>query len=107
MDINYFLSAKKNLQKILSYLNEIKLTYCEIQIERGDCINSEYLIDSIHEYENKIHEHELIIEHLNQIIYENCEHEFLEDVIDINPDKSQHITYCKKCEYTKEYGFSK
>jgi hypothetical protein len=107
MDINYFLSAKKNLQKILSFLKEIKLTYCEIQMERGDGINSEYLIDNIYEYENKIHEHELIIEQLNQLIYENCEHEFIEDVIDINPDKSQHITYCKNCEYTKEYGFHK
>ena len=37
MSINYFLSSKKKLQKILSYLNEIKLTYCEI---RDDGIKS-------------------------------------------------------------------
>jgi hypothetical protein len=29
-----------------------------------------------------------------------CNHEFINDVIDINPEKSQNITYCKICEYT-------
>ena len=28
-------------------------------------------------------------------------------IIDITPDRSQHITYCTICEYTKEYGFHK
>jgi hypothetical protein len=107
MDINYFLSSKKKLQKILSYLNEIKLNYCEIKMEGGESINYEYILDSIHEYENKIREHELIIEHLNQIICDNCQHNYVEDVIDINPDKSERITYCTICEYTKEHGFHK
>ena len=30
-----------------------------------------------------------------------CEHEFVDDLIDINSDKSKHITYCHKCEFTK------
>lgn len=30
-----------------------------------------------------------------------CDHEFEEDMIDIIPDRSQKITYCKICEYTK------
>jgi len=107
MDINYFLSSKKKLQKVLSHLNEIKLSYCEIQIERGDFINSEYIHDEIYEYEKKISELELIIENINQIILSNCEHTFVEDLIDITPDRSQHITYCTVCEYTKEYGFHK
>jgi len=107
MDINFFLSSKKKLQNILSYLNEIKLSYCEIQIEScqdisSEYISSEYIIDQIHEYEKKITELELSIEHLNQIIYTNCEHTFVEDVFDITPDKSLNITYCTICEYTKE-----
>ena len=98
MDINYFLSSKKKLQKILSYLNEIKLTYCEID----DGINDEYITEQIIEYEKKIIELDLTIEHLNQFICHNCEHTFVEDVIDITPDRSQNITYCTICEYTKE-----
>ena len=102
MDINYFLSSKKKLQKILSYLNEIKLTYCEIEMERDDDINDEYITEQIIEYEKKIIELDLTIEHLNQFICHSCEHTFVEDVIDITPDRSQNITYCTICEHTKE-----
>ena len=101
MDITYFLSSKKKLEKILSHLNEIKLTYCEIQME-SDCMNYEYIHDEINEYEKKINETELSIEHLNQLICSNCQHKFVEDVIDITPDRSQYIIYCTICEYTKE-----
>jgi hypothetical protein len=102
MSINYFLSSKKKLQKILSYLNEIKLTYCEIEMERDDGINDEYITEQVNEYEKKILELDLTIEYLNQFICHNCEHTFVEDVIDITPDRSQNITYCTICEYTKE-----
>jgi hypothetical protein len=30
-----------------------------------------------------------------------CNHEWVEDEIDINPDNSQKITYCRLCEVTK------
>jgi hypothetical protein len=99
MDINYFLSSKKKLQKVLSYLNEIKVTYYEI---RDDGVSDEYITDQITEYETKITELEVTIEHLSHFICNNCQHTFVEDVIDITPDRSQNITYCTICEYTKE-----
>ena len=36
----------------------------------------------------------------NKKIEQLCKHEFVEDAIDINPDKSQNIRYCSICEYT-------
>ena len=30
-----------------------------------------------------------------------CEHQFINDLIDLSPDKSLEITYCILCEYTK------
>jgi len=33
---------------------------------------------------------------------DQCEHEWVDDLIDIDPDKSQHIVYCQKCELMKE-----
>ncbi len=109
MNINYFLSSKNKLHKILSYLHEIKLNYFEMEIkeENGNIITCDYIKNNIEEFEDKICEIELTIKYLNELIFNNCEHDFVEDLIDINPDKSQRIIYCKICEYTKEYGFYK
>ncbi len=47
---------------------------------------------------------------LNELIHEiennnkeeiNCNHKWIYDLIDINPDKSINICYCCKCELTK------
>ncbi len=29
-----------------------------------------------------------------------CDHDFIDDTIDIDPDKSKSISYCKNCSYT-------
>jgi|688.fasta_scaffold567811_2 hypothetical protein len=41
------------------------------------------------------------IESAIEDIEDHCEHEWIDDLIDITPDRSQHITYCKHCEITK------
>ena len=33
---------------------------------------------------------------------DTCIHDFVEDWIDIDPDRSQRIVYCRKCEMTKK-----
>jgi hypothetical protein len=37
----------------------------------------------------------------SNIQYKTCFHEWVIDLIDIDPDRSQRITYCKHCEFTK------
>lgn len=41
------------------------------------------------------------INQLNLDIINGCNHDFVDDSIDIDCDKSCHITYCTICEYTK------
>ena len=43
------------------------------------------------------------LEKINKYISDNCEHEWVDDYIDIDVEKSQQITYCCKCETNKEY----
>ena len=43
------------------------------------------------------------LEKINKYISDNCEHEWVNDTIDIDVEKSQQITYCYKCETNKEY----
>ena len=42
------------------------------------------------------------IKELSRITYKQlyCKHNFIDDYIDIEPEKSQKITYCTLCEYT-------
>lgn len=35
------------------------------------------------------------------IVEDSCEHDWINDYIDISPDTSQPICYCSKCELTK------
>ena len=43
------------------------------------------------------------LEKINKYISDNCEHEWVDDSIDIDVERSQNITYCNKCEKNKEY----
>ena len=78
---NILNSDTSNIAKIIHeivQINEIKLTYiCKKDTIEKDIINCD-----------------------NQI-YKCCEHEFVEDYIDVTPDISKKITYCTICELSK------
>ena len=40
---------------------------------------------------------------INKYIYDNCDHEWTDDTIDIDVEQSQQIRYCYKCEANQEY----
>ena len=35
-------------------------------------------------------------------LYQNCSHDFVSDMVDIDPDRSEEILYCSKCELHKK-----
>jgi hypothetical protein len=47
-------------------------------------------------------EYQEILIKINDFLLKHCQHEFVNDSIDINPDKSIDICYCVKCEITFE-----
>jgi hypothetical protein len=47
-------------------------------------------------------EYQEIIIKINYFLLKHCQHEFVNDSIDIDPDKSIDICYCVKCEITFE-----
>lgn len=38
-----------------------------------------------------------ILKEVNAYLFLHCQHNYVEDLIDIDPDKSQTIRYCEKC----------
>ena len=41
-----------------------------------------------------------ILDSIHNYIRDNCKHEYITDLIDIDVERSQTIQYCKKCYYT-------
>ena len=88
--MNNFLYLKKKYTRLLAEIRDIINAHNDLEIH---LINYDYnmLIEQVTNY----------ISYLNDIIIENCCHQFIEDEIDITPDKSQKIKYCAICEYTE------
>lgn len=53
----------------------------------------------IDEFKNYVSQYKNIIDNK---INNHCVHEWVTDLIDITPDRSQYICYCKFCEVTKK-----
>ena len=89
-------NAKKRIQNNLdnTVLEEHNHIYSKIK----KTFNSDLLDDLI----CQLSENNYIIENiLNKICECECEHEWVDDLIDVDLDTSKHICYCIKCEVTK------
>ena len=107
MSLDYYLCSRRAYDKILGELRYIINTYNEIEEVQGDEICEDYLNNTFNATGNKHffierEKHTTILREICHFqVLELCCHEFVEDMIDITPDKSQHITYCKICDFTK------
>jgi len=104
MDINYLLLLRCNYNNILSYINSIIDEFDKTK-EYVTNQDKEFFIFTIEENKEFFIERKKNILHAielcNANIQNSCNHEFIEDVIDINPDESTSISYCKFCEFTR------
>ena len=108
MSLEYYLYCKKKYNDIICYIDSI--------IENYDLINditiSEQDLDAEHYQIFKPEHNKLFfidklkqVEQLKKIcdkkVIELCKHDFVDDLIDITPEKSKYIRYCRICEYTE------
>lgn len=113
MDINYFLLLRGKYNAILSNINDIIETCIEI-----DEYNEEYLTHNdtaLFMLFNSDANKKIFVErkkHLqnlknicNQYIDSLCNHQFIKDDIDVDPDKSISISYCHLCDLNEEQCF--
>ena len=106
MDINYFLFCRDKYDKIIESLDIIieNLDGIDFLTDRyvPDEITNTYEIFTKPINNNIFLEKKLYFQYLKseclKQIFLLCEHEFIEDTIDIDPDKSKSISYCKYCD---------
>ena len=87
-------NAKKRIQ------NNLENTVLEDNKQIISKIKKTFDSDILDDLICQLSENKYIIEDLiNELCV--CEHEWVDDLIDIDPDTSKHICYCIKCEVTK------
>lgn len=102
-------------EQFLKSLNDLKNQITDININMSKLNNTYFTQDQDKEFYtkyNSLYELEslqnltLLVEEFKYIVdnkLENvCDHEWVEDYIDIDPDRSKKICYCVKCNVTKK-----
>ena len=118
MSLDYLLKMKNENDYTIAYLKEINMNYAKMKeetvlnlIDTSLNVNEDVLQYNKHitEINANLNEQD---EHLKKLILLNnkirskltsmCKHEWIQDSIDIDPDRSQTIEYCKICQVTCE-----
>jgi hypothetical protein len=105
MSLEHYLFCRKKYDEILMSVENILEAYAFITFE-------EHILDSSHNdilkpYHNIqffINKKKVITQIRQQYeltINAICKHEMVDDLIDITPDESKHISYCTICGFTK------
>ena len=111
MSLEYYLYCRKRYDYIIKNLEDITENYDCILDKTSDLNLEEELYKQLNEIFNLNNNKNYFINKLQYIkelkticserINQLCTHNFIEDIIDITPDKSKKIVYCEICEYTK------
>ncbi len=108
MSLEYYLLCRKNYDNIINHLKAVIENYEYIFSYTGDLEieTSKDMMDLFQptSYKEQFQSKLKCVYHLRNICENNisrlCVHEFVDDMIDINPDESKYIRYCKICEMT-------
>jgi hypothetical protein len=114
MNLDYLLKMKNENDYTIAYLKEINNNYAKMKEETIlNLIDTSLNVnEDVLQYNKYITEINANLnqqdEHLKQLIFLNekirsklisiCKHEWITDLIDIDPDRSQTIEYCKICQ---------
>ena len=103
--LNYIEHIQTSRKRMMNIKNRIKVfdnSYFEIIC--NDELLNRYLnvFDNVKECNELICELYRLKDSIKDKIKDKCEHDWVNDTIDINPDSSKNICYCVKCEITKK-----
>jgi hypothetical protein len=99
MDIEYVINFKNLIQDEIFFIDKY-LNYQQLFNKH----NLEFIQDyfKTNKYTEEVLEKKKhLLNKINIYIKENCQHSFIDDFIDIDPEKTVKIRYCQFCEYTQ------
>jgi hypothetical protein len=107
-DLNIFLVCKDNYVRIISRLDCIIENFENIkEIDTYNCVSDQELLlyfvncqEDINFFIKKRSEINEKLDLCRKNIKNICKHQYVNDVIDIDPERSQYITYCVICNDT-------
>lgn len=96
--IEHIKSSRLRLENIKNNIKSLNNNYFETKC--NDVIFYQYLqlFDDVNILENL----EILKKSFEEKLCTICDHEWVNDLIDIDPDRSKEICYCLKCEITKK-----
>lgn len=104
-NIFFFITLKHELIDQINTYNKLKENFSRMDCESLSNIDE---FDIFNKYLKILNDAKLNIEnvkdllnHTNEYIQRSCKHEMEDDYIDINPETTMYISYCKICEFTK------
>jgi hypothetical protein len=107
MSINYYLFCRESYNRVIHNLEDIINIFEEIdesiKEEKLQLKSDTILLNQSHNklfFSFKKQDIQVLKNICDKKILEICNHTFIEDTIDITPDRSQNIRYCSICEYT-------
>jgi len=117
MSLDYLLTMKSDNDYICAYLKEINNIHTKMKentlfylIDTSINTNLEYSqynkniseINELLNHQSEFIRHVIVLnEKLSQKIVSLCKHDWITDTIDIDPDTSKTIEYCKICQHSR------
>ena len=100
--IEYVKTSRKRIMNINNSIQFVDNNYFDIIC--NDELLKRYLnvFDNVKECNEVICDLYRLKDSIKDKIKDKCEHYWVNDTIDINPDSSKNISYCVKCEITKK-----
>ena len=106
MSLEYYLFCRKKYDDILHNLEQVLESYADKPFDENmlDPSPPNNIFKPYHNIHFFIERKEVITQIRDQYeckINTMCKHTFEDDLIDITPDESKHISYCTICGFTK------
>jgi len=97
--------SKQKMVKIITDINNIGNNYFDTKV--NDRVFQDYIsiYNDDNTYQTLINNLDNLKLFIKDLINNKCEHEWIDDLIDIDPDRTQNICYCVKCEVTKKVKY--